>query len=134
MKPILRTIFTNTLSLFIVSSMFSGLQITGGFGSILYIGAWLSVLTLVLDPIVKVIILPLNILTLGLLSFLTTLVSLILIAFFYKNLHVTNFVFSGFSFLGINIGQISFSGFLPIIAISATIYFLNKLIGWLFGE
>ncbi len=132
MRSILRTIFVNTLSLFLVSLVFSGLQINGGFASFLYVAAWLSVLTLVFDPIVKVVILPFNILTLGLLSFLTTLLSLFLITIFYKNLSIVNFTFQGFSFLGISMGRISFSGFLPIIVISATIYFSNKLIGWLF--
>ena len=132
MKHILRGTFINSLSLFLVSIAFSGLVIKGGFPTYILAGAILTVFSILFDPIVKLITLPFNIITLGLLSFLTTLVSLFVLSLFFQNIKITDFVFRGFSFAGIEIREILFSGFLSFIAISATIYFLNKVIDWLF--
>ena len=134
MKAILRRIFVYTVSLFLTSLFLPGLVITGGFVAYVYAGALLALFSIVLDPIIKALTLPFNLLTLGLLSFLTILVSLFILTLFDKNIAVTSFVFQGFSFFGAEVRQISFGGILPIIVISVTIYLLNRIIDFIFTE
>lgn len=134
MKHLIRSTLINSLSLFIVSFAFSAITVKGGFSSYIIAGAILTILSVLFDPIVKILTLPFNILTMGLLSFLTTLVSLFTLTLFFQNVKVTNFIFHGFSFAGLEIREIFFSGFLSFVAISATIYFLNKLMDWLFSN
>ncbi len=134
MKGFIKGSLINSLSLFIVSIVVSGVTVTGGIAGYIIAGLILFVLSTVLDPIVKVITLPFNVLTLGLLSFLTTLVALFLMSFFYSGLTITGFDFPGFSFLGIHVSRIYFSGVLSYFAISATIYFLTRIINWIFSE
>ena len=133
MHDLARKIATNALSLFLVSLLFTGLSISGGFMNYLIAGALLAVFSTILDPIVKVVTLPFNILTLGLLSFLTILVALFVLTVFYTSVTVNAFTFNGLSFLGLSIGHINFSRLLSFVVISATIYFANKLIDWLFS-
>ena len=133
MRELARIIVTNSASLFLVSLLFSGLVIKGVFLNYVIAGALLAVFSVILDPIVKVVTLPFNILTLGLLSFLTILVALFVLTIFYSYVSVNAFTFSGFSFLGLTIGAIHFSRLLSFVVISATIYFSNKLINWLFS-
>ena len=132
MRELLKRVATNALSLFLVSLLFSGLSITGGFVNFLIAGLLIAIFATVLDPIVRIVTLPFNILTLGLLSFLTTLVALFVLTLFYSNVSVNAFTFSGISFLGLSIGKIQFSRLLSFVVISATIYFLNRLIAFLF--
>ncbi len=134
MKAIVRRIFVYTLSLFLTSLLMPGLVITGGFVSFLYAGAILALISIIVDPIVKVVTLPFNLLTLGLLSFLTILVSLFILTIVDSHVAVIPFVFQGFSFFGATVKQINFSGFLPIVVISVTIYILNRAIDFIFGE
>jgi putative membrane protein len=133
MHEIAKKVVTNSLSLFLVSLLFSGLVVSGGFVNYVIAGALLALLSIIFDPFVKVVTLPFNILTLGLLSFLTILVALFVLTFFYPAIAVNEFTFSGFSFIGLSIGTIHFSRVLSFVVISATIYFSNRLIGWLFG-
>ncbi len=132
MRGLVKRVATNALSLFLVSLLFSGLSISGGFINFLIAGALLAVFTTVLDPIVRIVTLPFNILTLGLLSFLTTLVALFALTLFYSNATVHAFTFMGISFLGLSIGKIVFSRFLSFVVISATIYLSDRFLNFLF--
>ncbi len=133
MHEILKNIAANSLSLFLVSLLFSGLVISGGFANYLFAGALITLFTALLDPVIKVLTLPFNILTLGLLSFLTVMAALFVLTIFYSSVSVNAFSFSGLSAVGLTTGAIQFSRFLSFVVISATIYFTNKAIMWLFS-
>lgn len=134
MREIAKRVFVNALSLFLISQVLVGLDVTGGFVSYLYAGLILAVLTILLDPVVKMVTLPFHILTLGLISFFTTTVALFILTLIYKSVTITSFTFAGVEALGIRASEIHFSGILSYVVISATIYFLNKLIVWLFAD
>jgi len=131
-KEFIRVVATNSLSIFLTSLFLSGLQVSGGFNSYIVAGALLAIFETLLAPIVKILTLPFNILTLGLLSFLSTLAALFVLTMFYSKITVTAFTFNGFSFLGLSIGDVQFSTFLSFVVISATIYFVNKLVSYIF--
>lgn len=133
MRQILKNVFLNSFSVFIVSVIFSGLKVKGGFDTYIIAGAILAFLSTILDPIVKFLTLPFNILTLGLLSFITTLVALFILTLVFPNIGVTSFTLHAFSFMGVQIKEIYVASFLSFIVISATMYFLNKIINWLFS-
>lgn len=134
MKAIARLVAINSLSIFLVSLFLPGLDVSGGFTSFIIGGALLTIAATFLDPIIKIITLPFNILTLGFLSFLTTLAALFLITIFYGNITVSAFTFEGFTFAGIVVQKIQLSYLLSFIVISATIYFLGKVLDSLFSS
>ena len=134
MREIARRVFVNALSLFLISQVLVGLKVTGDFVSFIYAGLILAVLTVLLDPVVKMVTLPFNILTLGLISFLSTTVALFILTLIYKSVSIASFTFAGVEAVGIRVNEIYVSGILSYVVISATIYFLNKLIAWLFAD
>lgn len=134
MKAIIRLIAINSLSIFLVSLFLPGLHVSGGFMSFIIGSALLTIASTILDPIIKIITLPFNILTLGFLSFLTTLAALFLITVFYGNIKVSAFTFEGFTFAGVIIQKIQLSGLLSFIVISATIYISGRLLDSLFSK
>jgi putative membrane protein len=134
MRSILRLIAINSLALFLTSLVLTGLTVSGGFTAFVIGGVLITVISTILDPIVKIITLPFNILTLGLLSFLTTTLSLFLITLFYPNIKVSAFAFEGANFLGVSIQRIEFPHILSFVVISATIYILGKLLDSLFSK
>jgi len=134
MRAIARLIAINSLSIFLVSLFLPGLHVSGGFTSFIIGGTLLTITSTILDPIIKIITLPFNILTLGFLSFLTTLAALFLITTFYGSIRVSAFTFEGFTFAGIVIQKIQLSLPLSFIVISVTIFILGKLIDSLFSQ
>jgi putative membrane protein len=134
MRDIIRRTCLIALSLFLVSLYLPGLNVSGGFVSYVYAGVLIAILSTILDPFVKVITLPFNILTLGLLSFLTMLISLFILTLFYHNISISNFTFPSINLLGIHINDVSVTGILSYVVISATIYFLTKILSWLFDR
>jgi putative membrane protein len=132
MKDIIRKSLVNALSIFLVSLFMSGLVVKGGFASFIYAGILLAIFSTVLDPVVKIVTMPFNILTLGLLSFLTTLVALIALTIFYNNVSITAFTINSVAFLGGSAGNIQVSQILSYVLISATIYFLGKVVDFIF--
>lgn len=134
MKAIARFIAVNSLALFLTSLFLPGLKVSDGFMSFVIGGVLIAVISTILDPIIKILTLPFNILTFGFLSFLTTLAALFLITLFYKSISVTAFAFDGLVFAGIVVQRIQLSYLLSLVVISATIYLLGKLLDSLFSK
>lgn len=134
MKQILKNILVNSFAIYITSLIFSGLIIKNGLSTLLIGGLLLAVISTILKPIVGIITLPFNLISFGLFSFITTLVSLLLITYFYNNIRISGFEFSGVSLWGFEIKRIFLSQILSFIVISATIYLINKAIYWLFSK
>jgi len=132
MKTLLKNILINTLLLYLISAYVGGISIRGGLDTYIISASILTFMTLFLEPIVKILTIPFTLLTLGLFSFLTTLLALFATSLIYKPLTVGSFTFNGLTFLGLNIEKIFLSTLLSFIVISATIYFLNRFINWLF--
>ncbi|KKQ93868.1 MAG: hypothetical protein UT56_C0023G0002 [Candidatus Levybacteria bacterium GW2011_GWB1_39_7] len=134
MKQVIKGAFLNALSLFLVSFFLPGLKINGEYINYFYAGTILFVVSIALGPFVKLITMPFNIMTFGLLSFLSTLAALVVLTLVFRNVQVTSFTFNGLSFMGLSINKIFISGVLSYVIISATIYFLSALIEWLFSK
>ena len=134
MREIIRRSCVAALSLFLVSLFLSGLVVRGGFPSFIYAGILLAIFSVILDPVIKVVTLPFNILTLGLLSFLTTFVALFILTLFYHSVSVYPFAINSFSILGLRVGHIAVGGILSYVVISATIYILSKVLDWIFNK
>lgn len=127
-KGILKRIISYSVALFLVSQFLSGLKISGGFATYIIAGIVLSILFMIVKPILSLVTLPLNILTLGLFSFVINAIILYLLTIIAPNISVSAFVFKGFSFLGFVAPNISFNNFFAFIAVSVL---LSAVVGFL---
>ncbi len=134
MKKLVRTILVNAFSLFFTALILPGLVLKGGIQTLFFGGLFLAIGNALLSPIIGIITLPFNILTLGLFSFVTTLISLLFITYFYHTIQIRQFYFQGISLGGIEIKAFMLSQVLSYIVISATIYLIVKAINWLFSK
>ncbi len=85
-----------------------------------------------LKPLVKLLLLPVNILTLGTLRWIVDVLALFLAVTFVANFRVRDFVFSGLQLPNLVISPFSFHGFWSYVA---TAFWLNLIIAvlrWLF--
>lgn len=128
MKSIVRNISIYSFSLFLLTQVLSGVKISGGLVTYIIGGAALSIMFVVIKPILSIITLPLNIITLGTFSFLINAIILYLLTILVTDITVSSFVFKGFSFAGFIVPSVPLNTLFAFIVASL---FLSIFVGFL---
>lgn len=128
MKSIARRVTLYAASLFLLTQIFSGVKISGGVVTYIIGGAALSLMFVIIKPILSIITLPLNIVTLGTFSFLINAIILYLLTILVPGISITAFVFKGFSLAGFVVPSVSLNTFFAFIVTS---FFLSIIVGFL---
>ena len=131
MKSLLRNTIFNAISLFVLVQFISGLRVQGGIVNFLIGGFALSLLFLIVKPVLNIISLPLNLITLGLFSFLTNAIIFYLLTVFVTSVSITSFTFAGFSFAGFIIPKIYFNAFFAFIVVALLQSLIVSFLSWL---
>lgn len=130
MKKYIKRWFYNTIGLGLTSFVFSGLSITS-FEAILLAGLVLTIVNLIVKPIIKVILLPITIITLGMLRWVIDVISLALVIFLLDEVIIGEFNFPGFTFSGFVIPPMRFPTIVSILTCSILYFSIRKLVRWL---
>lgn len=128
MKSILRNVAFYSFSLFAVSQVLAGVKVSGGFWTYILGGITLTLLFAILKPILSIITLPLNIITLGVFSFLINVIILYLLTIFVASIAISAFTFNGFSFAGFVVPKLYLNNFFAFVLASIV---LSAIIGGL---
>lgn len=134
MRPILKNVLLNAFALYLVQLTLEGLIIHGGFETYLFGGLLLAIGFKILKPVISIISLPFNLLSLGLFSIFIVAFIVFIITLIYPAIEVRPFTFPGLLILGFEIHKFEASLLLSYCIISATIYLITKFIDWLFGK
>lgn len=128
MKYLIRIFLFNTFALWFVSELFPALSINGGWQTLLFAGFILSLLMLLVAPILKILFIPINILTFGLLSWFINVIVLYLLTVFAPGVAIRAWTYSGSTFAGFVIPQIELTSLFAFILVSLSISFLVNLL------
>jgi len=131
MRSILRRIVFYSIALFLVTQILEGVRVNEGLIAYIVGGIVLSILFLLIKPILNIVTLPLNIITLGLFSFIINAIILYLLTIFVPNISVSAFKFNGFSFWGFVIPQLSINNFFAFIIASILLSLIVGFLKWL---
>lgn len=131
MKTILRAIFLNLITLYIVTLFFPGLTITNNLIIFLYAAIVWTLLNKVVKPIIKLLLLPINLITLGLFSWVVNVITLFLLKYFIKGVAISAFTFSGFTYQGFVVPQMHFSLLFAYIITSIILALVHSALIWL---
>ncbi|OGH06094.1 MAG: hypothetical protein A2W22_04235 [Candidatus Levybacteria bacterium RBG_16_35_11] len=134
MKSLLRNTFLNALSLFLLTQLISGINISGGFIAFVLAGFCLTILFWILKPVLNLISLPLNALTLGFFSVVTNAILFYLLTVFIPNVSIFAFTFPGFSFAGFIVPKIFINTFFAFIVIACLQSLLFTFFKWVFKK
>lgn len=132
MKFVLRKYFITVSSLFILSQLIPSIAIKNSWNGLFYASLILSLLFYLIRPIINLIMIPINLVTLNLSAWFVQII------IFYLWTVITNaVVISNWQFGGLNIGAITLSSFnlvkWQVIIVGALVYiFISKLLGWIF--
>lgn len=132
MKSLARGIFFNALSLFLLTLILPGIKVYGGFATFIIAGFFLTLMYKILKPILNLVSLPLNILSLGMFSFFINVIIFYLATILVPNISISEFTYPGFTLVGFVVPKISFNTFFAFVIISAFHSVFVNFFTWFF--
>ena len=132
MRSLLKGFIITTGSLYLVSQAVRGLVFEEGNYTLLLAGFALMLATLIVKPILNILLLPLNLITLGLFKWVTYAITFYLVTLVVPGFRLTQFAFAGYNSYWFDLPAITFSGILAFIAFSFLISFVTSVLHWIF--
>lgn len=131
MKTLFRNIIIYCLALYVLSILIEGVKILGGLQTYVIAGFVLMLLQVVLKPVLNILTLPLNLVTLGLFSVITSGILLYLLTVLVPRVVVQAFEFQGTSIAGFIIPRMHLNSLatllLSAMVLSSIIWFITWL-------
>ena len=131
MKKLLRSILINVYALWLTSLVIAGFTYNGGGQTLALAAVIFGVLNLLVRPLVKLFLLPINLLTLGLLGWLVNVLMLYLLTLLVPQIKIEAFDFPGFAYKGFIIPALKVSQFYCAVLASFLISFISGFLHWL---
>lgn len=131
MKTILRHFLINLVSLFITTRLISGLTYTGGIKSLLIGAAVFMIINIILVPVLKILLLPLNLLTLGLFAWVANVLALYALTTIVSDFRLIPYFSPGLYVGGVMIPAMDLSPFWVAVLASLVIGIITHFFQWL---
>lgn len=131
MKTLLRYFLINTVSLWMVTKIIPGLTYSGGVWSLFIGGLAFMLINFLLVPLLKILFLPLNLLTLGLFAWITNVLALYALTTIVSSFQLIPYAFPGYNYNGLILPSYDLSPFLVAIAASFLIGMITHFLQWL---
>lgn len=130
MKKIIRIFSREVVALYICTQIASGIEFHNYLEGLLITGVALAIATYVVKPIVNLLLLPINLATLGLFKFLSHAITLFIVDVGLTQFAVTGFHFPGLASQYLDLPAINFgSGPVAYVAYSFILMLLTSLLG-----
>jgi putative membrane protein len=131
MKTLLRNIIIYSLALYVLSIIVGGVHILGGLPTYVIGGFVLMLLQVVLRPVLNILTLPLNLITLGLFAVITSSIILYLLTVLVPRIVIRAYDFPGTSIAGFIIPPLHLNSWatllLSAVVLSSIVWFITWL-------
>lgn len=131
MKTLLRYFLINLISLYITTLYIPGLSYTGGFKSLALGALVFMLINFLLVPLLKILFLPLNLLTLGLFAWLINVIALYALTTIVSDFALTPYDFPGATIAGITLPATELTTFWVAVLASFIIGIITHFLQWL---
>lgn len=131
MKSLLRHFLINLGALWTTTQIFPAITITGGVQGLLVGALAFMVANILLVPILRILLLPLNLLTLGLFAWVANVLALYVLITIIPNFQLSPYHFQGTYYGGFAIPQMDLTIFQVVIVASFLIGFMIHFLRWL---
>lgn len=131
MKTLLRYFLINLVSIFITTKYLPGLTYTGGIKSLLIGAAAFMLINFILVPLLKILFLPLNLLTIGLFSWLINVIALYALTTIVSDFVLLPYSFPGVVISGIVVPPMELTTFWVAVVASIMIGTITHFLQWL---
>ena len=131
MKSIIRSFLIHGFALWLASQIASGIIFQKGNETLLLAAAALGLFNLFVRPLINILLLPINILTLGALKWIVNVATLYLVTLAVPGFKITGFSFPGANLQGIMIPSLDFGIIGALIAFSVLLSVISGFLSWL---
>lgn len=131
MKTLLRFFLINLASLWVTTIIIPGLSYTGGIKSLLLGATVFMLINLILVPLLKILLLPLNLLTLGFFAWVTNVLALFALTSLVSDFRLLPYTFPGFSGGGLAVPPYELSPLLVAVTASFLLGIITHFLQWL---
>lgn len=131
MKDFLKTILINFLSLLLISKLTGAAVYKNSYLILFWASLSLSILNLLVKPLLNLILMPINLLTLGSFRWVINVIVLFLVTLIVPEFKVLSYSFPGLSIAGFVIPPINFSFFWALFLVSFLLEIFPSIIYWL---
>ncbi len=131
MKTLLRYYLINLSSLWIATQLIGGLTFSGGFRTLLLGGLVFAVINIILVPVLKILLLPLNLLTLGFFAWISNVLALFALTRIMPQFMLLPYNFPGFTQNGFSIPGFELTPFWVAVVASFLIGLITNFLHWL---
>lgn len=131
MRKVLRYYLINLAALFLATRLISGLVFDGGIKTLLFGGLVFAVINLLLVPFLKILFLPLNILTLGLFAWIINVLALYALTTAVSAFKILPYHFAGLQAGGFALPEYDLTAFWVAVAASLVIGIVTHFLQWL---
>ena len=126
MKHLIRVFVFNVFALWLAGQLLPTIRVAPTWQALLSAGGVLSILMLIVKPILKILFLPINIITFGLLSWMVNVIVIYLLTVVASGVAIVPWTFPGGGALGFVIPEIKLSYFMALIASSLLITLIGS--------
>lgn len=130
MKSLIRSFAANAFAIWLISKVVTGLSYSNNIKILLFAGVVFGLVNIFIRPIVKLLMLPINILTIGLFSWVVNVLMLYITVLVVEGFEVSAFHFPGYEFQGFNIPSGNVSTLWAAILASFGIGLIDNLLRW----
>lgn len=131
MKTILRAVFVNLIVLYLAVLIYPGLVYDGTFKTLLLATIALTLLNRIVKPLIKLLLLPINLLTLGIFGWVAHVATLFILTRIVSGFSVIGFFFAGFNYNGFVAPPFNVSILASYILASVVISLVSGVVAWL---
>lgn len=131
MKSLLKIYLINMGSLLAATQILPALSITDGLKGLLIASAAFMGANILLIPLLRILLLPLNLITVGLFSWLANVIALYFLVTVVPSFKISFYYFQGGNYDGFSIPSFDLSPFWVVIVASFIIGFIHHFLNWL---
>lgn len=132
MKGFFRTILVNFLSLLVIAKTLGAISYSESFLVLFWASVTLTLFNLLVKPLLNLLLMPINLLTLGAFKWVVNAIVLFLVTMFVEGFKILDFTFPGISFAGFIIPTLPIPFFWSLILISFCLEVISGFIFWIF--
>jgi putative membrane protein len=130
-RNFVKNILFNAFAIFFISQVLPGVKVFGGLPTYLLGGLALTLLLKLLKPILNILALPLNIVTLGFFSFLINVIIFYILTVLVIGITISSFTFPGYEYAGFIIPKIYVNTLFAFILVSFLQSMAVSFLDWL---
>ncbi|HLD11517.1 MAG TPA: phage holin family protein [Patescibacteria group bacterium] len=131
MKTLVRSVLINMAAIWIATQLVEGMQLHGGLTSLLLAALLFGLMNLLLKPVISLLLLPINLLTLGIFSWVINVIMLYLLTKIFPALTLSSWFYPGYTYQGFVIPAFEVSILLTAIIASFIISVITSFFQWL---